>query len=228
MSDKALQEQINILNGKLDLLLEDAAVQRQSREAINDLADDLSVIGKEAFRDMVHQLDNAGIELDGDALRSLVLQLIRNLGNLAMVLETIESLNDLMKDITPIVKQIGLDGVQKFHELEQKGYFEILGQLAKTTDTIVSRYSREDIMRLSDNLVPVADTLVNLGNPFFLEKLNAITVALGEIRTEDIEEISVWRMMKEIRKPEVKKSLGFIMAFLAKINEQNIRKNNKS
>lgn len=224
MSEKALQEQINIINGKLDLLLEDAAVQRQSREAMNDLVDDLSVIGKEAFKDMVHQLDNAGIEMDGDELRSLAIRLIRNIGNLGMVLETIESLNDLMKDITPIVKQIGLDGVQKFHELEQKGYFEILGQLVKATDTIVSRYSREEIMKLSDNLVPVADTLVNLGNPLFLEKLNAITIALGEIKTEDIEEISMWRMIREIRKPEVKKSLGFIMAFLAKINEQNIKK----
>jgi len=226
MSEKALQEQINIINGKLDLLLEETAVQRQSREAMNDLVDDLSLIGKEAFKDMVNQLDNAGIELDGDALRSLLIRLIRNLGNLGMVLETIESMNDLMKDLTPIVKQLGLDGIQKFHELEQKGYFEILGQLAKATDTIVSRYSKEDIMKLSDNLVPVADTLVNLGNRDFLEKLNAITIALGEIKTEDIEEISMWRMMREIRKPEVKKSLGFIMAFLAKINEQNIKKNN--
>lgn len=226
MSEKALQEQINIINSKLDLLLEETAVQRQSREAMNDLVDDLSVIGKEAFRDMVSQLDNAGIELDGDALRSLLIRLIRNLGNLGMVLETIESMNDLMKDLTPIVKQLGLDGIQKFHELEQKGYFEILGQLAKATDTIVSRYSKEDIMKLSDNLVPVADTLVNLGNRDFLDKLNAITIALGEIKTEDIEEISMWRMMREIRKPEVKKSLGFIMAFLAKINEQNIKKNN--
>ena len=226
MSEKALQEQINIINGKLDLLLEETAVQRQSREAMNDLVDDLSLIGKEAFKDMVNQLDNAGIELDGDALRSLLIRLIRNLGNLGMVLETIESMNDLMKDLTPIVKQLGLDGIQKFHELEQKGYFEILGQLAKATDTIVSRYSKEDIMKLSDNLVPVADTLVNLGNRDFLEKLNAITIALGEIKTEDIEEISMWRMMREIRKPEVKKSLGFIMAFLAKINEQNLKKNN--
>jgi len=226
MSEKALQEQINIINGKLDLLLEETAVQRQSREAMNDLVDDLSLIGKEAFKDMVNQLDNAGIELDGDALRSLLIRLIRNLGNLGMVLETIESMNDLMKDLTPIVKQLGLDGIQKFHELEQKGYFEILGQLAKATDTIVSRYSKEDIMKLSDNLVPVADTLVNLGNRDFLEKLNAITIALGEIKTEDIEEISMWRMMREIRKPEVKKSLGFIMAFLAKINEHNIKKNN--
>lgn len=223
MSDKALQEQINDINRKLDLLLEENAIQRQNREAINDLVDDVAVIGKDVFRDLVHQLDYAGIELDGDAVRSLVIRLIRNIENLGMVLETIESLNDLMKDLTPIVRQAGLDGIQKFHELEKKGYFEILGQLRKATDTIVSRYSREDIMKLSENLIPVADTLVKLADRGFLEKLNAITTALSEIKTEDIDEYSVWRVMRELHKPQVKKSIGFIMAFLAKINEQNIQ-----
>lgn len=225
MSDKALQEQINDINRKLDLLLEENAIQRQNREAINDLVDDVAVIGKDVFRDLVHQLDYAGVELDGDAVRSLVIRLIRNIENLGMLLETIESLNDLIKDLTPIVKQAGLDGIQKFHELEQKGYFEVMGQITKATDTIVSRYSREDIMKLSENLIPVADTLVRLADRGFLEKLNAITTALSEIKTEDIEEYSVWRTMRELHKPQVKKSIGFIMAFLTKINEQNIRNN---
>jgi uncharacterized protein YjgD (DUF1641 family) len=224
MSEKALQEQMNEINRKLDQLLEENAVQRQNREAINDLLDDVAVIGKDVFRDMVNQLDNAGVELDGDAVRSLLIGLIRNIENLSMVLETIESLNDLMKDLTPIVRQAGLDGVKKFNELEQKGYFEILGQLSKATDTIVSHYSREDIMKLSENLIPVADTLVKLADRGFMEKLGAITVALSEIKTEEIEEYSVWRVMREMHKPQVKKSIGFIMAFLTKINEQNINK----
>ncbi|HVN57182.1 MAG TPA: hypothetical protein VMT63_02695 [Bacteroidales bacterium] len=224
MPDKDLQEQIDEINRKLDLLLEETAIQRQSREAVNDLVDDVAVIGKDVFRDMVNQLDNAGIELDGDAVRTLVIRLIRNIDNLGMVLETIESLNDLMKDLAPIVRQAGLDGINKFHELEQKGYFEILNQLSVATDTIVSRYPREDIMKLSGNLVPVADTLFKLADKGFLEKLGAISVALSEIKTEEIEEYSVWRMIKELNKPQVRKSIGFIMAFLTKINEQNIRK----
>jgi len=225
MSDKAMQEQINEINRKLDLLLEESAVQRQNREAVTDLVDDVAVIGKDAFKTMVYELDNAGVEFDGDALKCLLLKLIRNVENMGMLLETIESVNDLMKDLSPIVKQVGLDSIQKFHEFEQKGYFEIIAQLGTASDKIVSRYSREDIMKLSDNLVPVADALMNLGNRNFLEKLNAITTALGEIKTEEIEEYSVWRIMRELNKPQVRKSLGFIMAFLTKINEQNIRKN---
>jgi len=223
MSDKLIQEQIRDINRKLDLIIEETSVQRQNREAVNDFVDDAAIIGKDAFKQMVTQLDDAGIELDSEALRCLILRLVRNIKSMGMVLEILESFTDLAKDLTPIVKQIGLDGVQKFHELEQKGYFEILNQLGKTMDTLLSRYSEEDLQRLSVNLIPVADTLVNIADPNLLNKINAATKALKDINPEDIEEYSVWRLIRQMNKPEVRKSFGFIMAFL-----QNISKTEKN
>jgi len=87
-----------------------------------------------------------------------------------MVLETLESLTDLLKDLTPIIKQIGLDGARKFYEFEQKGYFEILNQLGKALDEITSRYKIEDFKQLSENLVMITDTLVNITDPQMLNK----------------------------------------------------------
>lgn len=219
MSDKLIEEQIREINRKLDLILDDASIQRQNREAVNDLIDDVSVISKDVFKYTVKQLDDAGIELDGEALRDLVLRLIRNITNMGMVLEMIESFTDLAKDVTPIIKQVGLDGVQKFQEFEQKGYFEVLSQLGKTFDTIISRYGKEDLKRLSENLVPVIDTLVNIADPKLLNKINTATTALKNINPEDIEEYSVWRLMRQLNKPEVRKSIGFVMAFLQNISK---------
>jgi uncharacterized protein YjgD (DUF1641 family) len=136
-----------------------------------------------------------------------------------MVMETLESFTDLTKDVTPIIKQVGIDGVQKFHELEQKGYFEILNQLGKTFDQILSKYSIEDIQRLSENLVPVIDTLITIGDPEILKKINAAAVALRDINTDEIEDYSVWRTMRQLNKPEVRKSLGFIMAFINNVSK---------
>jgi len=219
MSDKLIQEEIKEINRKLDLILEETAIQRQNREAVNDLIDDVSVIGKEAFRHLIVRLDDAGVELDSEALQCLVFRLIRNIQSLGMVMETLESLVDLAKDMTPIVKQIGLDGVQKFHDLEQKGYFELLNQAGKTLDQILSKYSTEDIQRLSENLVSVFDTLTD---PRLLNKLNAVTTALKEIDPEKIEEYSIWKMMRQLNKPEIKKSLGFIMMFINNISKNKI------
>jgi uncharacterized protein YjgD (DUF1641 family) len=219
MSDKLIQEQIRDINRKLDLIIEETSVQRQNREAVNDFVDDAAIIGKDAFKQMVTQLDDAGIELDSEALRCLILRLVRNIRSMGMVLEILESFTDLAKDLTPIVKQIGLDGVQKFNELEQKGYFEILNQLGKTMDTLLSRYSKEDLQRLSVSLIPVADTLVNIADPNLLNKINAATKALKDINPEDIEEYSVWRLIRQMNNPEVRKSIGFIMAFLQNISK---------
>lgn len=219
MSDKLIQEQIRDINRKLDLILDETLVQRQNREAVNDFVDDAAIIGKDAFKQMVTQLDDAGIELDSEALRCLILRLIRNIRSMGMVLEILESFTDLAKDLTPIVKQIGLDGVQKFHELEQKGYFEILNQFGKTMDILLSRYSKEDLQRLSVNLIPVADTLVNIADPNLLNKINAASTALKDINPDDIEEYSVWRLIRQMNKPEVRKSFGFIMAFLQNISK---------
>ena len=82
MSDKLIQEQIRDINRKLDLIIDETSYQRQNREAVNDLVDDVAVIGKDVFKQMVTQLDDAGIELDSEALRCLLLRLIRNIGSL--------------------------------------------------------------------------------------------------------------------------------------------------
>lgn len=223
MSDKLLEEQIREVNRKLDLILEDASTQRQHREALDDLIDDVSVISKDVFKQTVIQLDDAGIELDGEAVRDLGLRLLRNINNMGMVLEFLESFSDLAKDVTPVIKQIGLDGVQKFHEFEQKGYFEVLNQLVKTFDTIISRYSKEDLERLSENLIPVLDTLFSIADPKLLSKINSATIALKEIDPDNIEEVSVWRLMRQLNKPEIRKSIGFVMAFLQNLSKSDIK-----
>jgi len=226
MSEKILQEQIREINNKLDLILDEASIQRQNRETVNDLVDDVAVIGKDAFKHMVTELDDAGIELDGDSVKGLVLRLIRNINSLGMVLEILESLTDLAKDVTPIIKQVGLDSVQKFNEFEQKGYFEIISQLTSTFDTLLSRYSKEDLQKLSENLIPVIDTLINIADPKLLNKVNAATTALKEINPEDIEEYSFWRLMRQLNKPEIRKSIGFVMAFLQNVSKTDIKTNN--
>jgi uncharacterized protein YjgD (DUF1641 family) len=219
MSEIAIQEQISEINRKLDLLIDEVTIQRQNRETVNDLVDDIAVIGKDLFKTTVTQLDDAGIELDGEALRSMIFKLIRNVGNMSMMLETLESLTDLTRDLTPVVKQVGLDGISKFHELEQKGYFDVLNQLGKTFDNVLTRYSREDLQKLSENMIPVTDTLMLIADPAVLSKISAAATALRDIRADEVEEYSVWKLMTQLNKPEIKKSIGFLMKFLKTINE---------
>ncbi|MGB4292244.1 MAG: hypothetical protein WBJ37_05100 [Bacteroidales bacterium] len=219
MANEELQKQIDEINRKLDLLLEDASVRKQNQEALNDLADDISLISKEAFKYLVNDLDNAGVELDSDALRCLIIKSIRNLANLGRMIDMVESINDLLLDVEPILRQIGLDGIRKFNEIEQKGYFDLINQLAVSADKIISRYSREEINKISENIVILSDIIINLTSKQTLKKAHAMSVALKELDLNNIQEISVWKLLFRLNRPEVKKSIGFLMAFLEKLNK---------
>ncbi|HAN19133.1 MAG: hypothetical protein A2X13_02430 [Bacteroidetes bacterium GWC2_33_15] len=137
-----IQEQINQINQKLDLVLHYVNEQRLKSEAIEDLVSDLSIIGKDAFTSAIEELDKQGIELNVDDLKTLVFKFIRNINNFSQLIDMFESLNDLAKDMGPIITEVGIDFTNKLHEFEQKGYFEFLGQMAKLFDNAVVAYNK--------------------------------------------------------------------------------------
>ena len=219
MSDQNIQSQIDAINQKLDLILEEVYAQRAMRYSIEDLADDVSIIGKDIFKQTVIQLDKSNVEVDPEALAGIGLKLIRNLETINQFMETLESVNDFIKDVEPIIHQVGLDAIHKMHKLEQKGYFEFMRELGKAADNIVTHFSAEDVKALSDNIVFILETVKNLTQPDMLNAINNALAIYKNLDMENIEEYSVFRAIREFRKPEMKKGIGFMITFLKKLNE---------
>ncbi len=137
-----MQEQINQINQKLDLVLHYVNEQRLKSEVIEDLVNDLSIIGKDAFTSTVEELDKQGIELNVDDIKSLVFKFIRNINNISQMIDLLESMNDLAKDVGPIITEAGIDFANKLHEYEQKGYFEFIREMAQLFDNAVIAYNK--------------------------------------------------------------------------------------
>jgi len=220
-----MQLQINEINRKLDLIIEDRAIQKQNNDAVIDLVDDLSIVGKDAFNSMVEGLDNAGIELDGDSIKHLVLGFIRNVENINILMMSLENVLDLVKDAGPIVKEIGVDAVDKFKEIDDKGYFEIIRQFSSAIDKVMSRFTKEDIATLGDKIESLLNTLLVIIDPAFMSKIEMFVQTYKEIDHENIPSYSVWKVMREFNKPDMKKSIGFIMTFLKEINAKELGNN---
>lgn len=212
-----IQQQINEINRKLDILLEEVLAQSETRQSVEDLTNDLSIIGKDVFRSTVVELENAGVELDGEAVKLLVFKLIRNVDTITEMFEMLESANDFMKDISPIVHQMGLDGIKLMHEFEQKGYFDFMRELLKMMDNIVVHFSKEDVKMLADNIVTILETVKNLTQPQMLKAINNGLVVYKSIEVDNVDEISLWKAMKEMNSKEMRKSLGFMITFLKNI-----------
>jgi len=209
-----MQEQINAMNRKMDLILEEITIQKQKRQEVEDLVTDLSIIGNDMFKASVEELDHAGVELDTEALKSLFFKLLRNVGTLNDLVEMIESATDLAKDAAPIVHQMGLQGISQMNELEKKGYFEFIKELFKIVDNVITHFSKEDVRLLADNVVAILETIKNITQPEMLGAMNNAVNIYKKIETHDIKEISLWRAFKEMRSPEMRKGIGFMITFL--------------
>lgn len=216
-----MQTQIDDINRKLDLVLLYVNEQRLKRVMVEDLVADLSIVGTDMFRNAVYELDNQGIELDVDQLKIMFFKLIKNIGNFNKVLEMFESLTDFLADAGPIAREVTIDLIKKLHEFEQKGYFEFFKELFSVMDNIVENYSQEDVRLLSDNIVTILDTIKNLTQPEMLMAMNNAINVFKNVDTTDIKEYSVWKVLREMNSPEMKRGIGFMMAFIKNLSKEN-------
>jgi uncharacterized protein YjgD (DUF1641 family) len=218
-----MQEQINEINRKLDLVLEEVYAQKQSRETMTDLVDDLSIVGKDVFQTTVQRLDKEGVELDADTLASIGIRLLANLENINNMLEMMESMNDFVKDVSPIAHQVGLTAIEKVNELDQKGYIDFFKEMAKVADNVITHFTLEDVRELADKIVPILEMVKEITQPDMLESVHNAVVVYKNLETENIPEYSIWKLMREMNSPEMKKGMGFMMSFLKNLTAQQMK-----
>lgn len=228
MANDNIQEQINDINRKLDLVLEEMMAQRETRQSIEDLTSDLTIVGTDFFKATVTELDNAGIELDGEAVKQLMFKVVRNVGTLNEMFEMMESVNDLVKDASPILHQMGLDGINMMNQFEQKGYFDFMREGMNIMDNVVEHFSVEDVRLLADNVVTILETVKSLTQPDMLKAINSGLVVYKSIEVEDIEEYSIWKAIKAMNSKEMKRGIGFMITFLQNIAKETEKKETKS
>ena len=220
MDNNNIQEQINEINRKLDIVLDEIVAQKETRQSIEDLTSDLTIIGNDVFASTVTELDNAGIEVDGEAVKLLVLKLIRNIDTLTDIFSMLESGKDLLTDLTPIFQQVGLDGINLMHDFEKKGYFEFAAQAVKILDNVVTHFTNEDLQLLADNIVSILETVKTMTQPDMLKAINSALIVYKNIDMNNIEEYSLFRAFKAMNSKEMKRGIGFMITFLQNISKE--------
>ncbi len=207
------------LNQKVDTILEYVNQQRLKSQAIDDLIADASIIGKDVYDSTVQALDDREVRLEPDDLRELGIRFAQNVGNFNTMLDTLGSVMDLMQDVGPIANEVIIDGTKKLHEFEQKGYFEFLKEFGAIVDNIVTHYGINDVRMLADNVVTILDTVKNLTQPEMLKSIDNAVKVFGNMETGNVPEYSIFRVMREINKPEMKKAWGFLFTFLKNMSK---------
>ncbi len=221
MADKDIQIQIDQLNDKVDVILDYVNQQRLKSEAVEDLISDVSIIGKDVYDSVVTELETQAVEIDLEELRILGIKFIKNIKNFSNALSLFESANDLAKDAVPIANEIIIDFAKKLHEFEQKGYFEFFRESGKILDNVVTHFTLEDVKLLADNIVAIMETVKNLTQPGLMNMLNKTVNVYDRIESDTVPEYSIWKLFRELQKPEMKRSIGFLVTLLKDMSKAN-------
>ena len=107
-----------------------------------------------------------------------------------------------------------IDTIKKLNEFDQKGYFEFISEAGAIVDNVVTHFSRDDIRLLADNVVTILETVKNLTQPEVLSSIDNAVKIYSSLEMESVPSYSIWQLMREMNKPEMKKGLGFMVTFL--------------
>ena len=218
-AEKNLEKRIEALDKKMDLILEHVHHQKMNSNMIEDLVSDLSIVGKDAYDSTVEELDKRQVVIEPSELTDLAVSILRNIGNIKTVMETLEMAVDLGKEVGPMANEMIIDFTKQMNEFEQKGYFKFFREFGPIIDNIVQGFSPEDLKELSENIVSILGTVKDMTQPEVLGTMQNAIKAFNSMETETVPEYSVWKVMRELNSPEMKKALGYGITFMKNVSK---------
>jgi uncharacterized protein YjgD (DUF1641 family) len=214
MDEQTLQQQMDELNRKLDVVLDEIAIQRRRRQEMDDLKDDLMRVGKDLYETAVWELEEVHDYIDTGDVLYLMKKLLRNIKSLTKMFEQLENVRDFVQDFSPISRELFNDAMSKLHEMEQKGYFDFARQLQSAADNVVTSFSGDDIRALSENVVSILNTVKNVTQPEMLHAINNAVMVYNNLDLRPPEEASLFSLLKELNNPDVRRGLAVALRFL--------------
>ena len=223
MENSTVHQEIDSINRKLDIILEEIELQKRHRREMDDLKDDLMRVGKDVYQTTVLELEEVHDHLQTGDMVHLGKKLLRNVNNITKMFEQLENANDFIHDISPIAREITLDFMNRLDEFDRKGYFEFVSGLLKIMDKIVTSFTAEDVKNLGENVVTMLNIVKDLTQPDMLSALNNAISIYKKLDVDIPDKVSYMSLMKELRSPQMKKGLAFAVKFFQKIAEQQIK-----
>ncbi len=219
MEAKNMQAQIDALDRKLDLILSYVQQQKLRANVVEDLVNDLSIIGKDVYDTAVDELDKRNIELEPNQMTDLAVSFLRNIGNIKLMLNTLEMAVDLSKEVAPIANEVIIDFTKQLQYFEEKGYFEFLKELIPIMDNVVTGFTPQDLRELADSVVSILSIVKEMTQPEVLGTMENAIKAFNAMETESVPSYSIWRVLREMNSPEMKKALGFGITFMKNVSK---------
>ncbi len=217
MGEQDISRQLTEIQLTLDGITAELALVKRQRQEMDDLKDDLTRVAKDLFAGAIEEFEDiAPFVRTGDFLH-LVKLILRNTNNITAVIGKLESTLDFLEDFKPIGKELFSDTLEKLDEFDRAKYFEFAGAAIHISDNIVEHFSQKDVRLLADNIVPILETVKSMTQPEMMRAIKNAVAVFDSMDRDDIQEVSIWKAMRELNTPELKRGLGFMIAFMKNI-----------
>jgi uncharacterized protein YjgD (DUF1641 family) len=209
-----VQDQIDELNHKLDFIVEELAHQKRHRLEMQDLKDDLTIVAKDIYQTTVVELEEVSDHVRPGDLVFLLKKLLRNVNNIASAFDQLESLRDLLADLTPITKEVYSSTLVTLDDLDRKGYFELARHAKGIADDAVGTLVEEDLEQLRENIPRLLRWTKSVTQPGTLQALETMVVALERGEASARADVSLFGLIREMNTPEARRGLAAFVEFV--------------
>jgi uncharacterized protein YjgD (DUF1641 family) len=209
-----LQEQIDALNRKLDFIVEELEYQKRHRLEMQDLKEDLTIVAKDLYQTAVVELEEVSDHVRPGDTVFLLKKLLRNVNNLSAAFDQLESARDFIADLTPITKEVYSSALVLMEDLDRKGYFELARKGKCLADSAVPTLVEQDIEELCENIPRLIRWMKAVTQPGTLQSLETMVVALERGEASAREDWSLFRLLREMNKPETRKGMAAMLEFI--------------
>ena len=200
-----LNQKLDKLATQVEFLTEEAHRQKRRQQEWDELRDDLIPIGNEIFRLSVEQLEEVHHHVQMEDLLRLFKRVLRNTRNLELMLDQLESVSELLQDVSSLSNDAFMTLMMQLNEMERKGYFVFLQGGLDMVDRIVTSFSEEDVQQLSDNIVLILQTVKEMTQP---EIMNMLSNTAHIVQDEEPIDTSLLSIIRQMNDPAVRKGLA--------------------
>jgi uncharacterized protein YjgD (DUF1641 family) len=212
MSTVVVEDRIAELDRKLDFIAEEIANLKRIRNSAEDLAADLSLVGKSAMREAVEAFGTA--DLRPREIVGLIKTLLANAGLFETAVHQLQSAADFLQDVQPIMRDGMRHVVQAGQTLEEKGYFAAASSGLRVGDALLRAHSIDDWRQVEASVPQLVGFLRELTRPEVLQALEAIIHGFGRVQaTMDVDK-SFFALARDLRSPDARRGMAILVEFL--------------
>ena len=200
------------IDRKLDFLVEEIANLKQLRNSAEDLAADLSLVGKSAMRDAVGAFGTA--DLRPQEIVGLLKTVLANAGLFEQFVHQMQSVADFIQDAQPILRDVMRRAISAGETLRQNGYYDAAAAGIRVGDTLIRSHSETDWAQVEASVPQLIGFIRELTKPEVLQALEAIIHGFGRVQaTMDVNK-SVFSLVRDLNSPDARRGFAILVEFL--------------